>query len=1022
MRFQSSAYRLLAAGDLVKDLPELMPLPDRGTVPPDFSAPPSSSDVARVDDLTLEPRPIAYRPPATDHLDRCACKKQDRRPGEASSRAATAPVSSGYRGGGLRTNHKVQCAVAAILAAQGSAVRAAPAASDATNADTGGIAEVIVTAQRRVENAQDVPITLQALTGDTLSQLSVTTFDQFIKYLPNVTQGTYGPGQGIIYMRGLGTGAQGVQGEGSVGLFQNVAVYLDEQSGSLPSRNLDVYAVDLERIEVLEGPQGTLFGAGAQAGVVRYITNKPKLNVTEATINAGYGITAHGDPNSNADATINLPVIEDKLAVRAVVYGDRRGGYINNVPSTFARSGWDVGLATYNGGSVNSFGKVTSPGAVPADSATINNNSIAANGINPVTYQGVRASALWHVSDDWDAVLMQSYQSMDAQGVFYTMPSTGGGPNGPFSAGFNPAAGLTGGTPLPQLSVSLFNNSFNKDKYTNTALTVNGVLGALRVVYAGAYLVRNIEQITDYTNYARGLFGYYYQCTGFSTSFDPPTKCYTPSTTWRDTQRLGHQSHELRVSTPDDKRLRALAGLYYEDLRINDDTEWLYKTVPACSPALTTECYLNVQPWPGVAANNPNVRNPNVGFFDDVTRGYKQKAAFASLDFELIPKVLTLTAGTRYFRFNERADGGDVGSFYCKFYGGYNATNFGPCTVTNNNGFNHTFFPGPPGFIAGYNAGPYGTNLTIQPGNPLTESGFRSRANLSWKFADTGLLYYTFSQGYRPGGFNRGSSGHLPVGFTLGMSNKCGYTGKPVCQFYTPLSWKSDNLTNNEVGWKTEWFDHHLLVNGAIYQEKWVNVQTEFFDPEQGLGNLVFNTNGPDYKVKGIELEVIGRPWRGLTITGSAAWNGSEETNSPALINNNPNAPGFGQPVPNVPNPYGAPGSRLAMSPPFEGNVRVRYEWTLRGVYHAFGQVGANHIGETLSQIGNVAPFLMPGYTTYDAAVGLQKDEWTVQLYGQNLSNNLASTYTSSYQFVVTQTTLRPRVLGLSFGYRFSGK
>jgi hypothetical protein len=101
MRFQSSAYRLLAAGDLVKDLPELMPLPDRGTVAADFSAPPSSSDVARVDDLTLEPRRIAYRPPATDHLDRCACKKQDRRPGEASSRAATAPGVQRVSGGQL---------------------------------------------------------------------------------------------------------------------------------------------------------------------------------------------------------------------------------------------------------------------------------------------------------------------------------------------------------------------------------------------------------------------------------------------------------------------------------------------------------------------------------------------------------------------------------------------------------------------------------------------------------------------------------------------------------------------------------------------------------------------------------------------------------------------------------------------------------------------------------------------------------------------------------------------------------
>jgi hypothetical protein len=123
---------------------------------------------------------------------------------------------------------------------------------------------------------------------------------------------------------------------GTTGPIPNVAVYLDDQSASLPGRNLDVYAADMERIEVLEGPQGTLFGSGAEAGVLRYITNKPKLDVTEGAANAGYSYTAHGDPNSNLDAMINLPLIEDTLAVRAVIYTDNRGGYINNVPSTFS--------------------------------------------------------------------------------------------------------------------------------------------------------------------------------------------------------------------------------------------------------------------------------------------------------------------------------------------------------------------------------------------------------------------------------------------------------------------------------------------------------------------------------------------------------------------------------------------------------------------------------------------------------------------------------------------------------------
>ncbi len=176
------------------------------------------------------------------------------------------------------------------------------------------LAEVIVTANRREENLQDVPITVQVLTSATLSRLSVTTFEDFANYLPGVTVHGVGPSQNYIYIRGLGTGDFSNQAAGSNGSFPNVAIYLDEQSAQLPSRNLDIYVADLERIEVLEGPQGTLFGAGAEAGVLRYITKKPKLDVTEGSVSAGYAVTAHGDPSSAVQAMINVPVIAERLA------------------------------------------------------------------------------------------------------------------------------------------------------------------------------------------------------------------------------------------------------------------------------------------------------------------------------------------------------------------------------------------------------------------------------------------------------------------------------------------------------------------------------------------------------------------------------------------------------------------------------------------------------------------------------------------------------------------------------------
>src|SRR5450631_2928378 len=446
----------------------------------------------------------------------------------------------------MNSSQKLSYAIAAILS--GSAMGTAHAVPAADSADSEGIAEITVTAQRRTENMQDVPITIQALTGETLTQLNVTTFDDFVKYLPNVTSQGGGPGQNNIYMRGLASAVGGIQGSGVTGSFPNVATYLDDQSGALPGRNLDIYAADMERIEVLEGPQGTLFGAGAQAGVVRYITNKPKLDITEGNVNAGYATTAHGDPSSNVDATLNIPLIADKLAVRGVIYNEKRGGYINNIPATFARAATDLGIHYAN-----------AAGQVPTNSVVINNFGLAANHINPVTYTGLRVEALYRFNEAWNAIFAQSYQNMQADGVFAEM------------------AANSLGEPQPDLSVQLFNPSYDKDRFENTALTINGRVGALKLVYASSYLVRNIEQVQDYTNYARGLYVDYYQCVNPGPT--PATaRCFSPSSTWHDIERNTHQSHELRMSTPDDWRIRGVGGLFYENYQIQDQADDSYLT------------------------------------------------------------------------------------------------------------------------------------------------------------------------------------------------------------------------------------------------------------------------------------------------------------------------------------------------------------------------------------------------------------------------------------------------------------
>ena len=910
----------------------------------------------------------------------------------------------------MKPNHKLSRTIAAILSASAAhavlAADAGPTAADATAAaDTAATSSaspdtlqtVIVTAQRREQNIQDVPITIQAMTGKTLQSLNVQTFADYVKYLPNVSTGSQGPGMGTLFMRGLSTGVLGTQGQGSVGLFPNVAVYLDDQSELLPGRDLDVYAVDLERIEVLEGPQGTLFGAGAQAGVVRFITNKPKLNTFEADVTGGYGVTAHGDPSTNVNATFNFPLIEDKLAARVVIFNDRRGGYINNEPATFARGSEDLGIADGIGGTV------------PTNSVVINNYQIAANAINPLTYNGIRGEILFKVNDDWNVLLSQMYQNMDAQGVFYEMP------NGSEGAGLtNPGGVPIGGQPLPAYSVNLFNPSYDKDRFENTALTVSGKLGPLSLVYSGAYLDRHIDQTLDYTNYARGRYGYYYQCAGYSAGNPAKGTCYSPSSVWKDTEHDTHVSQELRLSTPQDWRLRGLVGLFYEDYKVYDDTQWMYRSVPTCSPTgLQSGCFLPIQPWPDDPTNNAGLQ-PQDGFFDDFQRTFIQHAAYTSISFDVVPNKLTITGGVRYFHMYNSEVGGDVGSFYCKI--------FSPSALTNYPIVNGAYAPcGADGLPDGAKS-PYGTDFAQQNPHNLTESGMRGRGDLEYHLTPDILLYYTYSQGFRPGGFNRGTSSHLP-------------DAQGNDQYATPKTYLSDNLTNNEVGWKTMWLDHRLEVNGAVYQENWSNAQVSFFCPQCGLGNLTYNTNGPDYRVRGVELQIAANLWRGLSVNGAAAWNSGELKNSPALIGNLSGSTSFGKPITSfyslnkatntwvlagpVQNVYGNQGSPLANSPPFEGNLRVRYDWEW-GSYLPYAQLGMQHQSHSLSASGNVEAYDQPAWTTYDLSAGVAKDNWTVSLIGTNITNVNKSLFTTSRQFILTETPMRPRTIELTFGYAFA--
>jgi iron complex outermembrane recepter protein len=823
-------------------------------------------------------------------------------------------------GGKQRLARAIAVALGLAAASSGWAQTESPS-SVGPAADNGSLAEIVVTATRRAENLQDVPIAITALTGETLQQLNVQTLDDYVKYLPNVSITGFGPGQNEIYMRGLSTSHDGAQVSGGYAQFPNVAVYLDDQSVQLPGRNLDVYAADMERIEVLEGPQGTLYGAGAQAGAIRYITNKPKLDVTEGGASASYANTAHGDPDSAVQAFINLPLISDTLAVRAVIYDDRRGGYIRNVPGTFTRLPTDGGIVNYFGG------------VVPANSESLSNSNLVGNAINPVTYTGARGSLYYKINDEWNALLQQSYQNMEADGVF----------------AYNPALG--------DLEVQQYNPSVDKDKFEDTAWTLNGRASVLKLVYTGGYLVRNVDATADYTAYSRGEFADYYQCNG--PQFTPGTTpvCYSPSATWHNVQRNTHQSHELRASTPDDWRVRALVGAFWEDYKIQASQNFAYGDEQAG--------FAPFGPIGGVPVFDPGNRPAGTVFIADLTRGYRQRAVFGELAFDILPQ-LTVTVGTRLYRFDNYLQGQSDSEYGCR--------NIDPCVP-------------PSGGFAIYN-------------EAQVNSGHKNKANLSWKPLDSVLLYATYSEGFRPGGFNRGEGILSPSSPLYG-------------KFTIPAFYDSDELKNYEIGWKTQWFNHKLQFNGAVYQENWSNVQLGIYDPSL-YGNSEFIVNGPNYRVRGIETDIEWRATEQLTINSSEAWNSSDQTNAPALVGSTGVISLF---------PTNGIGSSLANAPPFQGNIRARYEVPVND-YHVYAQAVATHTAHSYTNVITQGAFGNPDYdlapyTIYDAALGINRAAWEVEAFVKNLTDTRAEIFISSTSAVKLTTTNQPRTAGVRFAYKF---
>jgi outer membrane receptor protein involved in Fe transport len=522
---------------------------------------------------------------------------------------------------------------------------------------------VTVTAQKREENLQAVPISIQAIGQTQLEQQDVADFDDYAKLIPSLSYGTAGggvfsgPGFVQVYMRGVASGGDGNHS----GSRPSVGVYLDEQPITTITGALDIHMYDIARVEALAGPQGTLYGASSQAGTLRIITNKPDPGAFAASAAVEVNAVNGGGIGHVLEGMVNLP-INQRSALRVVGWQKHDAGYVDNVRSTIT---------------------------FPTSGIVADNTGFVEDDYNDADTVGARAALRIDLNDDWTITPTIMGQHQDAHG----------------STGYDPSVG--------EFKVMHGYPEFSKDKWYQAALTVMGKVGNFDLTYTYAHLKRDVDSAADYTDYGfwyDTLAGYgAYMCT----DFDPVSFTCDPATYINPSQHIfatdGYRtdSHELRLASPADNRLRVVGGLFWQ--RQSHDILQDYR-VDGLSA---------IQEVPGWM---------DTIWLTAQRRVDRDKAVFGEVSFDITPR-LTATGGIRYFR----ADNSLYGFFGYGDWGWSSSSGVVICTVDQQ-------FLGAP---------------CVNLDKRVKESDSIGRFNLSWKIDDDKMVYATWSEGYRPGGINR---------------------------------------------------------------------------------------------------------------------------------------------------------------------------------------------------------------------------------------------------------------------------
>jgi len=579
--------------------------------------------------------------------------------------------------------------------------------------------EIIITATKREENVQNVPINVIALGTRRLDQLNISNFEDYTKQLPSVSFLTTQPGVTTVYMRGV-SAAGGTNAEGNhSGPLPQVGTYLDEQPVTTIGGTLDIHIYDIARIESLSGPQGTLYGASSEAGTIRIITNKPELGVTTGRVDGEINSVAHGGMGGKLEGMINLP-IATRIAFRGVAFYEHDAGFIDNI----------FGSRQYCGDAIkipdpDNPGKFITVGCVH-NGIAINNANLLKKNFNDQDIYGGRAALKIDLDDNWTVTPTFMYQKTHANGVFFYDPKLG------------------------DLKIDRFFKEVNKDRFWQAALTVEGKIANFDVTYAGAYMDRPTFSTADYTDFSDAYDRLYESEGGLANYFyfqDSAGNTISPQQFIVGTNHFKKLSQELRFASPADKPFRVIGGAFYQDQKnfIHQDYQ-----VNGLAPELSVNGH------------------PGTLWLTQQKREDKDYALFGEASYDIVPHV-TLTAGTRWYKYDNTLIG---------FFGfgrnpgdDFTAEPFN-AAASSHTGVVQCFTVNGERLGDAIDAGHDTTLIApIVPGSPCTDlgifangkvqpvrakdTGFTYRFNAQWKPQENLMFYATWSKGFRPGGVNR---------------------------------------------------------------------------------------------------------------------------------------------------------------------------------------------------------------------------------------------------------------------------